>query len=130
MNKILTSKVNIWKLRNNNPMRKSYSNSNIHINEFEALAKITSEMSKYLYPYVREILQSRDNLDKNPTGWNEFKKRFKELIIERYNIKSIRVKNLLDPSSSDKILAKLLLTLAFSASDQGYQKLIATLLRV
>ena len=61
LNNILPNKVTIWKLRNSNPMRKSHINNEIKSDEFEALTKITVEMSKYLYPYIREILQSRDN---------------------------------------------------------------------
>ena len=75
LNKILPNKVTIWKLRNNNPMRKSYINNKISIEEFDALTKIAVEMSKALYPYIREILQSRDDIDKNPYAWNDFKKR-------------------------------------------------------
>ena len=35
--------------------------NNIKIDEFEALIKITVELSKYLYPYIREILQSKED---------------------------------------------------------------------
>jgi len=55
----LPNKVTIWKLRNNNPLRKSYMNNNIKLEEFDALIKITVEMSRFLYPYIREILQSK-----------------------------------------------------------------------
>ena len=41
--------MTIWKLRNNNPLRKSYVINNITLNEFDALIRITVEMSKYLY---------------------------------------------------------------------------------
>ena len=34
------------------------------LNEFNALIKITVEMSRYLYPYIREILKSKDDLEK------------------------------------------------------------------
>jgi len=52
LNNVLPNKVTIWKLRNNNPLRKSYVNNNIKLNEFDALIRITVEMSKYLYPYI------------------------------------------------------------------------------
>ena len=47
---LFPSKVSIWKLRSNNPMRKSQSNNDINYEQFDGLTKITSEMSKYLYP--------------------------------------------------------------------------------
>ena len=78
----MPNKVTIWKLRNNNPLRKSYEKNNIKLDEFEALIKITVEMSRYLYPYIREILQSKEDLEKNSVNWNDFKRRFIDLIKE------------------------------------------------
>ena len=104
-------------------MRKSYVNNNIKRNEFDALIKITVEMSKYLYPYIREILKSKEDLDDNLVIWNDFKKRFIELISERFNKDSMRVKKLLNQSDNDEIITKYLLTLSFCISNQGYQKL-------
>ena len=51
-----------------------------------------------------------------------------ELINERFNIDSMKVKKLLDPNINDLILTKSLLTLAFCVSNDGYQKLRASLL--
>ena len=128
LNDILPNKITIWKLRNNNPMRKSYINNNIKLMEFEALLKITVEMSKYLYPYIRELLKSREVQEKDSVIWNDFKKRFIELTNERFNINSMRVKKLLNQKGNDKILINYLLTLALCSSKQGYQKLRILLL--
>ena len=123
LNEVLPNKVTIWKLRNNNPLRKSYVNNNIKLSEFEALIKITVEMSRYLYPYIREILQSKEDLEKNSVIWNDFKNRFNELIKERFNIDSIRVEKLLNQTENDEIVIKYLLTLSFCISNKGFQKL-------
>ena len=123
LNNILPNKVTIWKLRNNNPLRKSYVNNNIKLDEFEALIKITVEMSRYLYPYIRGILQSKEDFEKNSVIWNDFNKRFIELITERFNLDSMRVKKLLNQTDNDEIVIKSLLTLSFCISNQGYQKL-------
>ena len=61
-------------------MRNSFSNNNIKLHEFDALIKLTTEMAKILYPYIRQILQSRDDLIRSPNSWNEFKNRYIELI--------------------------------------------------
>ena len=119
----MPNKITIWKLRNNNPLRKSYVNNNIKINEFDALIKITVEMSKYLYPYIREILKSKEDIEENSVIWNDFNKRFIELINERFNKDSIRVKKLLNQAENDEIVIKSLLTLSLCISNQGYQKL-------
>jgi len=109
-------------------MRKSHSKNNIRVEEFDALIKLAVEMSKYLYPYIREILQSRDDLDKNNVIWNDFKSRFIELVYGRFNISSMKVKKLIDPNFNDEILINILLTLALSISDDGFQKLRSSLL--
>ena len=115
--------MTIWKLRNNNPLRKSYVTNNIKLNEFDALIRIAVEMSKYLYPYIREILQSKEDFEKNSVIWNDFNKRFIELIKERFNINSIRVKKILNQSENDEIIIKSLLTLSLCISSEGYKKL-------
>ena len=104
-------------------MRKSYVANNIKLKEFDALIRITVEMSKYLYPYIREILKSKENLEKNSVIWNDFNKRFIELIKERFNVDSIRVKKLLNQTGNDEFIIKSLLTLSFCISNQGNQKL-------
>jgi len=119
----LPNKITIWKLRNNNPLRKSYVNNNIKVNEFDALIKITVEMSKYLYPYIREILKSKEDLEENSIIWNNFNNRFIELIKERFNLDSMRVKKLLNQAENGETIIKSLLILSFCISNQGYQKL-------
>ena len=98
-------------------------NHNIKLNEFDALIKITVEMARYLYPYIREILKSKEDNDENSVIWNDFKKRFIELINERYNKDSMRVKKLLNQTENDEIIIKSLLTLSLCISNQGYLKL-------
>jgi len=104
-------------------LRKSYVNNNIKVNEFDALIKITVEMSKYLYPYIREILKSKEDIKENSIIWNDFNKRFIELIKERFNVESMRVKKLLNQAENDEIIVKSLLTLSLCISNKGYQKL-------
>ena len=120
---LFPSKVSIWKFRSNNPMRKSSNYNNINIQQFDGLIKITSEMSKYLYPYIRAIVSSKDNYINKPELWNDFQSRFIELIEERFNTESIIVKNLLDYDNSQKYFKKILLTLSLASSEEGYSRL-------
>jgi len=98
-------------------------NNNIKANEFDALIKITVEMSTYLYPYIREILKSKEDFNENSVIWNDFKKRFIELINERFNKDSMRVKKILNQNENDEIIIKSLLTLSLCISNKGYEKL-------
>ena len=119
----MPNKIVIWKLRNNNPLRKSYINNNIKPDQFDALIQITVEMSKYLYPYIKEILNSREDPKTSSVIWNDFYKRFIELINERLNINSMRVKKLLNQNENDEVIIKSLLTLSLCISNEGYKKL-------
>ena len=98
-------------------------NNNIKLSEFDALIKITVEMSRYLYPYIREILKSKEDLEKNSVVWKDFNKRLIELIKERFNLDSMRVKKLLNQTENDEIIVKSLLTLSLCISNKGYEKL-------
>ena len=120
---LFPSKVSIWKLRSNNPLRKSQNINNINFEQFDGLVKITSEMSKYLYPYIRAIVSSKDNYLNKPELWNDFQSRFIELIEERLNTESIIVKNLINFNYSHEYYRKILLTLSLSSSEEGYNRL-------
>jgi len=103
-------------------MRKSRNNE-INSEQFDGLIKITSEMSKYLYPYIRAIVSSKDNYINKPELWNDFQSRFIELIEERFDTESILVKNLINYKYSQEYFKKILLTLSLASSDEGYNRL-------
>ena len=120
---LFPSKVSIWKLRSSNPMRKSQNSNNINIEQFDGLIKITSEMSRYLYPYIRAIVSSKDDYKNKPELWNDFQYRFIELIKERFNTESIIVKNLINYDYNQEFYKKILLTLSLASSEEGYNRL-------
>ena len=120
---LFPSKVSIWKFRTSNPMRKSRNSNTINNEQFDGLIKITSEMSKYLYPYIRAIVSSKDNYLNKPELWDDFQSRYIELIEERFNTESIIVKNLINYDYSQAFHNKLLLTLLLASSEVGYNRL-------
>ena len=67
--------------------------------------------------------RSKEDIKENSIIWNDFNKRFIELINERFNVDSMRVKKLLNQAENDEIIVKHLLILSFCISNQGYQKL-------
>ena len=120
---IFPSKVSIWKFRSINPMRKSQNSNSINLEQFDGLIKITSEISKYLYPYVRAILSSKDDYKNKPELWDDFQFRYIELIEERFNTESIIVKNLINYVYSQEFYKKILLTLSLASTEEGYDRL-------
>ncbi len=130
LQEILPTKVSIWKLRCNNPLRKTFVSNNLKYYEFDALLKVTSEMAKYLYPYIRSILSSLDNYNSSPEVWNDFQNRLIDLIIQRFNTESILVKKLVNFEYSKNIYRNILLTLAMCQSEDGYDRLKISLLNL
>ena len=61
-------------------------------------------MSRYLYPYIRGILKTKEDTEKNSVIWSDFNKRFIELIKESVNLDSMRVKKLLNQAENDEIV--------------------------
>ena len=97
--------------------------------EFDALIKITSRMAKYLYPYIRAIISSKDNKNE-PELWVDFQNRYTELIESRFNTDSMRVKKLVNHQKSNDFYLKILIDLSLSISDEGYYRLKTTLLNL
>jgi len=127
---IFPNKVSIWKIRCNNPLRKTFVSNNLKFHEYDALLKITSEMAKYLYPYIRSILLSLDNYNSRPELWNDFQSRLIDLIKQRFNTESIKVQKLLNSENSKNFYSRILLTLAMCQSEDGYDRLKIYLLNL
>ena len=127
---IFPNKVSIWKLRCNNPLRKTFVSNNLKYHEYDALLKITSEMAKYLYPYIRSILDSFDRYNSRPELWDDFQNRLIDLIKQRFNTESILVKKLVDFNYSKNFYSRILLTLAMCQSEDGYDRLKIYLLNL
>tara|TARA_B100000212_G_scaffold14173_1_gene9933 strand:+ start:148 stop:567 length:420 start_codon:yes stop_codon:yes gene_type:complete len=123
LQEIFPNKVSIWKLRCNNPLRKTFVSSNLKYKEYDALLKITCEMAKYLYPYIRSVLVSLNNYNSRPELWDDFQNRLIDLIKQRFNTESILVKKLVNVKNSKNFYSRILLTLAMCQSEDGYDRL-------
>ena len=84
------------------------------------------------HPCGQWVRESKRNYNWLYTMWihlgDEFKKRYIELINERFNTNSMKVKRLLDPNCNDEVFNKIILTLALCVSDDGFLKLRTNLL--
>ena len=69
-----------------------------------------------------------DNIHRSDRAANSYPPYNIELISERFTTSSMKVKRLLDPDFNDEVFIKIILTLAFCTSNDGFIKLRATLL--
>ena len=121
-----SNRVNLWKIRCLNPMRKSFSLGSISNDQVESLVLLISSMSESLYPLIRQLLSSKESESLNKERWDLFNSRFKSLIKERMNVNRAYIKSLLTEDKND-FLRHLLVILSLSAGPGGISRLKASL---
>ena len=82
-----TSRVQFWKIRCSNPLRKSHTFSSLSSEQIDSLVELISSMAENLYPLIRQLLSSKESKTLNPERWFLFSSRLKSLISERMNVK-------------------------------------------
>jgi len=121
------NRVELWKYRAHNPMRKTYITGKLSKDTFDALTLLLSQMSNKHYPLIRQFLSSKEPIEISIARWNNFRTRFNSLISERMNIRRGAVKKYLDHQATDSFYKQLIVTLALSSGNGGLQRLRASL---
>ena len=121
-----SNRVNLWKIRCLNPMRKSYTLGSLSNDQIESLVVLISSMSESLYPLIRQLLSSKESESLNNERWNLFNIRLKLLIKERMNVKRAYIKSLLNQDKSN-FFRHLLVILSLSSGLGGISRLKASL---
>ena len=121
-----SSRVNLWKLRTTNPLRKSYSFTSLSSEQIDSLVKLISYMANNLYPLIRQLLSSKESDTLNKERWLLFSKRLKSLIRERMNSQRSYVASLLIDDSNE-FFRELLVILSLSCGQGGENRLKASM---
>ena len=121
-----SSRVNFWKLRTTNPLRKSYAFSSLSSEQIDSLVKLISSMANNLYPLIRQLLSSKESDTLNKERWLVFSKRLKSLIRERMNSQRSYVASLLIDDSNE-FFRELLVILSLSCGQGGENRLKASM---
>ena len=127
LHKYFPNKVEVWKYRCHNPMRKTYRHVNQSRESIEPLISLLAYMAELFYPKIRQLLSTKDPHHVNEERWNEFNVRFNDLVQERLNIKRSIVRHFLY-SNKENRFRELVLTLALSSGEGGKKRLLASLL--
>ncbi len=123
-----SSRVELWKLRCHNPLRKSTRRGRLSTEDSDSLISLVSSMAKRLYPVLHQMLSAKEPDDVNGERWLLFNQRLRDLIEERMNLRRGAVQRLLENKYSSSISRQLVLTLALSAGPGGVDRLRASLL--
>ena len=121
-----TSRVQFWKMRTSNPLRKSYAFSSLSTYQIDSLVELISTMAESLYPLIRQLLSSKESKTLNEERWSLFSSRLKSLIRERMNLRRSYICSLLKDDNNE-FFRELLVILALSCGNAGAKRLKASL---
>jgi len=122
------NRVELWKRRCHNPMRRACRRGDLEIDDAEALMRILCGMAERLYPMVRTLLSDAEPAELTAQRWELFEGRFTELLKERMNPRRSSVQKLLDPLEGAAERRYLVQSLALVAGAGGFERLRASLL--
>ncbi len=122
------NRVELWKRRCHNPLRRASRRGSLEIEDIEAFTKLICSMSERLNPVLSQLLSSREPEHLSQQRWDFFSCRLRDLIEARMNPKRGAVRKLLNPQESNPQFRSLILTLALSSGQGGIDRLRASLL--
>ena len=121
-----SSRVQFWKLRTSNPLRKSYGFTSLSSDQIDSLVELISSMADNLYPIIRQLLSSKESKTLNDERWYLFSSRLKSLIRERMNLQRSYIKSLLS-DEKNQFFRELLVILSLSCGPGGANRLKASM---
>jgi hypothetical protein len=125
---LFPNRVELWKRRCHNPLRRSTRRGRLGCVETEALIRLLCAMADRLYPMLHQLLSSREPADLTAQRWALVDQRLRDLISERFNLRRGAVQRLLSSDHAASIQRQLVLTLALAAGPGGVDRLRASLL--
>ena len=124
---LFPNRVELWKRRCTNPLRRSTRRTNLNSVEIDALIRVICAMADRLYPMLHQLLSSREPAELTAQRWGLVDQRLRDLIEERMNLRRSAVQRLLDRSQAAPLQRQMVLTLALAAGPGGAERLRASL---
>tara|TARA_Y100001968_G_scaffold319159_1_gene350320 strand:- start:312 stop:902 length:591 start_codon:yes stop_codon:yes gene_type:complete len=121
-----SNRVQFWKMRTSNPLRKSYAFTSLSSVQIDSLVEVISSMAENLYPLIRQLLSSKESKTLNKERWFLFSSRLKSLIRERMNLQRSYINSLLSEENNE-FFRELLVILSLSCGQGGANRLRASL---
>ena len=121
-----SSRVQFWKIRCSNPLRKSYTFSPLSSDQIDSLVELVSSMAENLYPLIRQLLSSKESKTLNDERWFLFTTRLKSLIRERMNLQRSYISSLLS-EDNNRFFRDLLVILSLSCGPGDANRLKASM---
>tara|TARA_B100001113_G_scaffold327471_1_gene301046 strand:- start:35 stop:613 length:579 start_codon:yes stop_codon:yes gene_type:complete len=129
LSEVFTTRVQFWKIRTSNPLRKSYAFSSLSSDQIDSLVELISSMAENLYPLIRQLLSSKEPQSLNKERWFLFGSRLKSLIRERMNLNRSYINSLLNDDNY-VFFRELLVILSLSCGPGGANRLKASMFQL
>ena len=126
LSEVFSTRVQFWKIRTSNPLRKSYAFSSLSSDQIDSLVELISSMAENLYPLIRQLLSSKEPQSLNKERWFLFGSRLKSLIRERMNLNRSYINSLLNDDNY-VFFRELLVILSLSCGPGGANRLKASM---
>ncbi len=127
-NELFPNRVELWKRRCHNPLRRSFRRGNLEPAETDALIRILCVMAERLYPMLHQLLSRSEPPELTHERWSLVTARLSELVRERMNPRRSGVQRLLDPEDGAPQRRQLIQSLALAAGEGGIERLRASLM--
>lgn len=125
---LFPSRVELWKRRCHNPLRRTFRRGELSSVETDALIRILCNQAERLYPLLRALLSAQEPPELSRQRWELFQLRLDELLRERMNLRRGGVQRLLDPQEGDELRRQLIRAMALAAGQGGFDRLKASLM--
>ncbi len=125
---LFPNRVELWKRRCHNPLRRSFRRGTLAATETDALIHILGVLAEQIYPMLHQLLSSSEPEPLTRDRWALFSARLGELARERMNPRRSGVQRLLDPEAGAVPRRQLIQTLALAAGSGGFERLRASLM--
>jgi hypothetical protein len=124
----LGSRVELWKRRCHNPLRRNVRRGSLPCDDSDALIRIVCNQADRLYPLLRGLLSTSEPDTVSEQRWGLFNARFSELVRERLNPRRGGVQRLLDADTAGPLRRSLIRAMALAAGNGGFERLKASLM--
>jgi hypothetical protein len=129
---IIKNRVNLWRLRSTNPVRRSSQRDPMNFDEAKALVLVICHHARRLTMLIRQLLIAQQQLDQKGLSYNhhfrlwDYLERFRTHFRSRMNPNRAAIKEYSD-EKLDRLALKLLGQLLFCTGTAGTQRLWSSL---
>ena len=127
LSELFPNRVEFWKKRCHNPYRRTFRRGYLSNEEVEGFVLIISTMAERLYPYIRQLLCSRESEIVNRQRWEIFNNKMTVLIKNRMNINKVHIAKIIKSPNSSLFFRQILFNLSLSSGPGGVDRLRASL---